>query len=64
VDLRSTATWNFDLKRGSYCIRLGVGVGKIWKIGKETYNVFAEPQWTVGVPKFQVFLGLNVQFPL
>ena len=33
------------------------------------YNLFAEPQWTVGhegvgVPKFQVFMGLNIQFPL
>ena len=48
---------------------VGIGAGKIWKSGKETYNVFVEPQWTVahdgvGVPKFQVFLGLNVQFPL
>ncbi|MGX6566121.1 hypothetical protein [Cupriavidus necator] len=67
--LRSTATWNFDLKRGNYYIPLGIGAGKIWKIGKEIYNLFAEPQWTVGhegvgVPKFQVFMGLNIQFPL
>lgn len=67
--LRSTATWNFDVKRGNYSVPVGIGAGKIWKSGKETYNVFVEPQWTVahdgvGVPKFQVFLGLNVQFPL
>jgi hypothetical protein len=34
-----------------------------------TVNLFAEPQWTVarsgvGQPQFQVFGGLNLQFPL
>jgi hypothetical protein len=34
-----------------------------------TVNVFAEPQWTVahdgaGQPKFQVFAGVNLQFPI
>lgn len=67
--LRSTATWNFNLRNGDYAIPLGVGAGKIWKMGGTTYNVFAEPQWTVshqgdGQPKFQVFMGLNLQFPL
>lgn len=67
--LRSTATWNFNLRNGDYAIPLGLGAGKIWKMGKTTYNVFAEPQWTVshqgdGQPKFQVFMGLNLQFPL
>jgi hypothetical protein len=67
--LRSTATASFDLRSGDYYIPLGAGVGKIWKDGKTTYNLFAEPQWTVahdgdGVPKFQIFFGLNMQFPL
>jgi len=44
-------------------------MGRVWKDGSTTYNLFAEPQWTVGhdgdgVPKFQVFFGLNLQFPL
>jgi hypothetical protein len=48
---------------------LGLGAGKIWKteIGT-TLNLFVEPQGTVaheGVsPKLQVFMGLNMQFPL
>ncbi|NML44281.1 hypothetical protein HHL11_11005 [Ramlibacter sp. G-1-2-2] len=67
--LRSTATWNFDLQRDTYSIPLGAGLGWVWKAGKTTMNLFAEPQWTVahdgdGVPKFQVFFGLNMQFPL
>lgn len=67
--VRSSATWNFNLKSGDYAIPMGLGVGKIWKSGGTTYNLFAEPQWTVshqgdGQPKFQVFMGLNMQFPL
>lgn len=68
---RSTATWNFNLRGGGdYYIPIGVGAGKIWKDGKTTLNLFAEPQWTVAhsgngvVPNFQLFFGLNLQFPL
>lgn len=67
--LRSTATWSFDFERHTHYIPIGLGVGKVIKSGRDTFNVFAEPQWTVdrkgdGVPKFQVFMGLNYQFPL
>ena len=67
--VRSTATMTWDLRSGNYYIPLGLGAGKIWKSGSTTFNLFAEPQWTVardgdGVPKFQVFAGLNLQFPL
>ncbi|WP_213958966.1 MULTISPECIES: hypothetical protein [unclassified Variovorax] len=67
--VRSSATWNFNLKNGDYSIPVGAGAGKIWKMGGTTYNLFVEPQWTVahqgdGQPKFQVFMGLNLQFPL
>ena len=66
---RSSATWNFNLKNGDYAVPVGAGMGKVWKMGATTYNLFAEPQWTVshqgdGQPKFQVFMGLNLQFPL
>ena len=66
--LRSTATWTWDLEADTYYIPIGAGVGKVWKPGSTTYNLFVEPQWTVAhngnVPKFQVFAGLNLQFPL
>ena len=50
-------------------IPVGAGGGKIWKGSGVTRNAFVEPQWTVshdgdGVPKLQVFTGLNMQFPL
>ena len=67
--VRSSATWSFDLRNGNYFIPLGVGIGKVWKQGTTTLNAFGEPQWTIshdgdGVPKFQFFFGLNLQFPL
>lgn len=67
--LRSSAAATFNLRDGSYAIPLGLGVGKVWKSGTTTVNVFAEPQWTVahdgdGQPKFQFYFGLNLQFPL
>ena len=67
--MRSSATSSFNLRNGDYAIPLGLGAGKVWKSGGTTYNLFAEPQWTVahqgvGQPKFQVFMGLNMQFPL
>ena len=67
--MRSTATWNFDLQRSDYYLPLGFGVGKVWKLsGGTTLNLFVEPQWTVAhegiAPELQVFMGLNMQFPL
>jgi hypothetical protein len=49
---------------------IGAGAGKVWlRPGGASINAFAEPQFTVahdgaGQPKFQVFMGLNLQFPL
>jgi hypothetical protein len=67
--LRSTATWSFDLERSDYYIPLGLGVGKVWEtVDGATFNLFVEPQGTVAhdgvAPKVQVFMGLNMQFPL
>jgi hypothetical protein len=67
--LRSTATWNFAFAQNTWSIPIGAGAGKVWlRPGGATINVFAEPQFTVvhdgpGQPKFQVFMGLNVQLP-
>lgn len=65
--LRSTATWTFDLQKNDYYIPLGLGAGKAWRVGKNIFNVFAEPQWTVahkgeGLPQFTLFAGLNITF--
>jgi len=68
--LRSTASWNFNLKTDDYVIPLGAGIGKVWALaGGKTVNAFIEPQWTVahdgaGQPKFQIYAGVNFQFPI
>jgi hypothetical protein len=67
---RSTATMAWDFERNTHVIPVGAGVGKIFvRPSGTTINVFAEPQWTVdhkgaGQPKFQVFAGVNLQFPI
>lgn len=67
--LRSTATWTWDLHEHTYFLPLGAGFGKVWKRPSAVWNLFVEPQWTLahhgdGVPKFQIYAGLNLQFPL
>ncbi|HTP70666.1 MAG TPA: hypothetical protein VML58_00500 [Burkholderiaceae bacterium] len=69
VYLRSTAVWQFDFARDTHYIPIGAGAGYVWKAGSTTLNAFVEPQWTVShdganLPQFQVFMGLNLQFPL
>jgi len=66
--LRSTAVWNFDLYNGTWNIPLGVGAGKVFRAGSAVFNIFMEPQFTVlhygaGQPAFQIFSGINIQFP-
>ncbi len=65
--LRSTGIWTFNLKNGDYSVPIGLGAGKVMKVGKVVFNIFAEPQFTVladgvGQPKFQTFVGFNTQF--
>jgi len=68
--LRSSATWNFNLENGSSYIPVGAGVGKVFQLEKGiTMNAFIEPQYTVwhdkpGAPRWQIFAGLNFQFPI
>jgi len=60
----------FDLARDQDAIPIGAGIGTVWLAkGGTTINLFVEPQWTVahegaGPPRFQVFAGLTLQFPI
>jgi len=65
--LRSTGIWSFNLRNGDYNVPLGLGVGKVVKVGHVVMNIFAEPQFTVlaqgvGQPRYQTFVGFNTQF--
>ncbi|MDK4717273.1 hypothetical protein [Rhizobium sp. CNPSo 4039] len=68
--LRSSATWNFNLENGSSYIPVGFGAGKVIPLQNgATMNAFIEPQYTVwndgpGAPRWQIFAGLNFQFPI
>ena len=65
--LRSSAIWAFNLETNDYHVPIGLGIGKVIKMGNTVFNIFAEPQFTllhegVGQPEVQLFIGLNTQF--
>ncbi|MBK3802961.1 hypothetical protein GAY33_27805 [Azospirillum brasilense] len=68
--LRSSAIWNFDIENDTRYAPLGFGVGKVWQVSRTaSVNAYIEPQYTVlhhgaGIPRWQVFAGLNLQFSL
>jgi hypothetical protein len=68
--LRSSGSWTFDRGNHSSYVPVGLGVGKVWTYGAgNNVNAFVEPQITtfrsgVGVPKWQIFAGMNFQFAL
>ena len=67
IYLRSSAINVFDFENNHYLVPLGLGAGKIVKVNKLIFNLFAEPQFTVwhkgrGMPKKQFFVGINTQF--
>ncbi len=68
--LRSSGTWSFDLENHTSVIPVGLGAGKVWTFGHgNSINAFVEPQYSVfrsgvGVPKWQVFAGVNLQIAL
>ncbi len=65
--LRSTATESYNFISGQYVVPLGVGVGKVIKVGGFAFNLYLEPQFTIlhrgqGQPTLQVAGGFNVQY--
>lgn len=67
--LRSTPVATFNLKAGDYNVPIGIGVGKVGRVGSSVVNFFLEPQFTFlshgpGQPLLQIFSGINTQFTL
>ncbi|MCL2331301.1 MAG: hypothetical protein FWC61_02025 [Proteobacteria bacterium] len=65
--LRSSAVWTFDFENGGTNIPFGLGIGRITRIDKMVFNLFAEAQYTVfndnfAGSKYQIFAGINTQF--
>ena len=68
--LRSTGIASFDVgEKKSSVVPVGLGLGHVSVLPNGTVmNVFVEPQYSViqsglGVPSFQIFAGLIIQFP-
>ncbi len=68
--LRSSATWSFDLESSGSFIPPGLGIGRVLLLdGGNSLNAYIEPQYAVwhdgpGIPQWQIFAGLNMQFSL
>jgi hypothetical protein len=65
--LRGAPMWAFNFENGTYNVPLALGIGKVVKLEKAVCNLFVEPQYTVlswgSQPLFQLFMGINLQFP-
>lgn len=64
---KSTAVWLLDFRNDNYLIPIGVGFGKVTKIGNTIVNASIEPQFSVyhkglGLPSFQLAAGVAFQW--
>ena len=64
--LRGAPIWVFDFENESFHTPIGIGLGKVVKVGSTVFNIFIEPQYSVlskgTQPQFQLFSGINLQF--
>ena len=65
--MRSSAITILDFENGNYLFPVGLGMGKVVSVNKKVFNLFVEPQfaaWSrgLGLPKTQIFIGVNTQF--
>lgn len=65
--MRSSAITILDFENGNYLFPIGLGMGKVITVNKKVCNLFIEPQFAAwsrgqGLPKTQIFIGVNTQF--
>ncbi len=58
--LRNVGIWAFNLQTGDFSIPVGLGLGKVFKVGSTVLNAFVEPQYSIategpGQPEVQIF---------
>lgn len=63
----SLPTWTFNLRDEAINMPLGIGMGKVVKMGNTVVNLFIEPQFSLyskdaNQANFQIFGGINTQF--
>ncbi len=66
--LRAAPIWAYNFQNDAYSVPIGLGIGQVIKREKTVYNFFVEPQISVadrgsGQPEWQLFFGMNMQFP-
>lgn len=64
---RSAPIWTYNFGNGDYSVPVGLGLGKVVKLGDTVVNLFVEPQYSVfdegpGFPEWQIFFSANFQF--
>ncbi|NLR90525.1 hypothetical protein [Flammeovirga agarivorans] len=65
--LRGAPIWTMDFTNSKYNFPIGIGYGKVLKLGSTVFNLFIEPQYAVysqgvGQSSFQIFSSINMQF--
>ena len=65
--LRGAPIWTFNLRDEAINMPLGIGMGKVVKMGNTVVNLFIEPQFSLyskgaNQANFQIFGGINTQF--
>ncbi len=65
--LRAAPVWTYNFDNNDYSVPVGVGAGKVIRLGDTVFNLFVEPQYSVldegpGFPEWQVFFSVNMQF--
>lgn len=65
--LRGAPIWTLDFTNNRYNFPIGIGYGKVMKVGNTVFNLFIEPQYSIysqgtGQSNFQIFSSINMQF--
>jgi hypothetical protein len=65
---RSSGVAALDFENSRYLVPIGMGMGRVFRVGSVIANAFIEPQFTVyskgaGQPALQVFTGFMLQKP-
>ena len=65
--IRSQPQMVFDWKTGKQVVPLDLGVGRVFKIGKQNVSLFVEPFWNIThdgpAPKYGITFGASLLYP-
>jgi hypothetical protein len=65
--VRSQPQMIFNWKTGKQQVPLDLGVGRVFKIGRQDVNLFVEPFWNIShdgpAPKFGIMFGASLLYP-